>query len=271
VGSTLADAAIDLVTAAAAAWPGVDLDELAGHVRRLLPPDLDEPYLHTLRPADLALAYACSIGDAAALAEFDRRCQPVITAALRRMNASTSSIDEVAQVVRERLLVGAAGAAPRIADYAGRGDLARWVKATAVRMYLNELRKHRREVLLGDEEVMHVAVADELDPALAYAKQLYQPVFAASFVAAMTGLESRQRTLLRYRFVDGVTVEQIAALYEVHRATAHRWLNEAREALCAAAEREVRARLTIDASEVASLRRLIISQLDVSVARLLAE
>jgi RNA polymerase sigma-70 factor (ECF subfamily) len=96
-------------------------------------------------------------------------------------------------------------------------------------------------------------------------------VFAAAFVAAMGALDERQRTLLRYRFVDGLTVEQIAEVYGVHRATTHRHLNEARDALSGATEREVRARLTIDASEVASLRRLIISQLEVSVARLLAE
>lgn len=274
MGRALVEAAIDLVAdAARESWRELDLDgeALAAHVRRVLPADADDGYLQALRPADLVLAFGCATGQPMALAAFDQRCHPIVVAALRRMNASDAAIDEIAQVVRERLLVGRAGEPPRIAEYAGRGDLGRWVKATAVRMYLNDIRKHRREVLVGDEQVMAGVGAGELDPALAYAKELYRPVFAQAFVAAMGDLDQRQRTLLRYRFVDGLTVDQIATIFGVHRATAHRWLSEARNELCAATEREVRARLTIDASEVASLRRLIISQLDVSVARLLAE
>jgi RNA polymerase sigma-70 factor (ECF subfamily) len=270
----LVEAAIVLVAdAAREVWPelGVDGDALAAHVRCVLPTQLEDAYLKALRPADLVLAFGCATGQPKALAAFDQRCQPIIVAALRRMNASDAAIDEIAQVVRERLLVGRGGEPPRIAEYTGRGDLGRWVKATAVRTYLNDLRKHRREILVGDEEVMAGVGAGELDPALAYAKELYRPVFAQAFVAAMGDLHQRQRTLLRYRFVDGLTVDQIATAYSVHRATAHRWLSEARDELCAATEREVRARLTIDAGEVASLRRLIISQLDVSVARLLAD
>lgn len=274
MGRTLAEVAIDrVVDAAREFWPDGDIDReaVAAHVRRLLPDEMGDEYLEALRPAELALAFGCAAGRAAALAAFDQRCQPIVVAALRRMNASASAIDEIAQVVRERLLVGRGGEPPRIAEFAGRGDLGRWVKATAVRMYLNEVRKHHREVLLGDDEVMAGVSTGTLDPALAYAKELYRPVFAQAFVAAMSVLGERQRTLLRYRFVDGLIVEQIAALYGVHRATAHRWLADAQAELCAATEREVRARLTIDASEVASLRRLIISQLEVSVARLLAE
>src|SRR5262249_27085192 len=46
---------------------------------------------------------------------------------------AASILDEVKQVVRERLLVGTSGRGARITDYAGEGTLLTWVRVVALR------------------------------------------------------------------------------------------------------------------------------------------
>jgi predicted DNA-binding protein (UPF0251 family) len=78
------------------------------------------------------------------------------------------------------------------------------------------------------------------------------------------------KNVLRFRHVDGLTVEEIAALQRVHRGTVHRWLADARDQLARRAEALLRARLSIGADEYDSLCRLVESQLDWSLAKDLA-
>jgi RNA polymerase sigma-70 factor (ECF subfamily) len=113
---------------------------------------------------DLALATACARGDAAAIDAFDRLLRQVGTAAVRGLRGSDSDRDDVLQDVRAKLLVGTGERGPLIADYAGRGDLARWLKATVVRAYLNRVRGVRRETVVDDEVVFDRLMAPEIEP-----------------------------------------------------------------------------------------------------------
>lgn len=58
-------------------------------------------------------------------------------------------------------------------------------------------------------------------------KQLYRGEFRVAFDAALETLTPRERNLLRHQFVDHLNLDQIGALYQVHRATAWRWLTRA--------------------------------------------
>ncbi|MEM1013744.1 MAG: transcriptional regulator, partial [Planctomycetota bacterium] len=59
--------------------------------------------------------------------------------------------------------------------------------------------------------------------------------------------------------------------HDVHRATAARWLVSARETLAKDTQRILRARLHVTQSEIESLHRLVRSDLDVSLCRILSE
>ena len=269
----LAAALAGLGERARAERPGhaVDDVELARLAAARIDRDADPlAALAAIRAGDLALAGACARGDAAALAAFDAEVLPAAAAAVRGMRAGDAEIDEVVQRVRARLLVRDGDRAPRIADYGGRGDLARWVKATAIRTYLNQIRAVRREVPVGDDQVFEDLARPALDPELAYLKRRYRTELRAAFSAAVAELSDTQKNVLRFRHVDGLTVEEIAALHRVHRATAHRWLGEARDRVARRAEELLRARLAISAAEYASLCRLVESQLDWSLATDLA-
>ena len=97
--------------------------------------------LHTLRTADLYLTCACASNEPHALEVFEKKVLPAVDRALARLSLSSAAIDETKQVLRRRFFVGVDGAAPRIAAYAGRGDLRSWVRAAAVRAALRVIRR----------------------------------------------------------------------------------------------------------------------------------
>jgi RNA polymerase sigma-70 factor, ECF subfamily len=230
-----------------------------------------EDALEGLRPADLYLACACACGDASAVALFDARYMNEVVIALSRMRLSAAQVDEVKQLVRQRLFVAAASEPGKIAEYSGRGDLRRWVRTVALRTCLNLLRKGKAEVLVGDDQVLaNLAVAGD-DPELAYMKQRYRGDFKQAFVDTLAALSARDQTLLRYHHVDSLNIDEIGAIYRVHRVTAYRWLEKAREALVIGIQQRLKERLRLDQGELDSVLRLIRSQLHLSLVRHLGD
>jgi RNA polymerase sigma-70 factor (ECF subfamily) len=71
--------------------------------------------------------------------------------------------------------------------------------------------------------------------------------------------------------LDGASIDRIAAVHSVHRATAARWLERIRERLASGTRRLLQERLRVSRDELASLVRLIDSQLDLSLSTLLSD
>lgn len=114
------------------------------------------------------------------------------------------------------------------------------------------------------------AHAPEDDPELAYMKATYRAAFKSAFQEALESLQSRERTLRKQQIVDGLGIDELGALYEVHRATAARWVAAAREKLLLRTWRAFIARVRITSDECESIMRMVRSQLDVSLHRRLA-
>jgi RNA polymerase sigma-70 factor, ECF subfamily len=257
---------------ARSAWPELAPDDaaFAGHVAARLP--ADEPVgeaLDRLRPADLYLAWGCARGDRAAIVAFERELGDQIRLALTKVDAPAQVKEDAVQILRERLWVAHGSRPPRVADYAGRGQLRRWVQAAAVRTCIDLVRQHRREIALDDRHAAALPAADA-DPELAHLRRLYGPVFHESFEAAIARLDERQQTMLRHHLVDGLTIDDIGALYGVHRTTAYRWIDRARDRLVTGTRQEMVARLAVEPREVDSILRVIRSEVHLSVKRYLA-
>src|SRR5262245_43054013 len=109
--------------------------------------------------AGVVLAWAVVRGDKQAHARFDRYVADEIVAAARKIDRAAAFADEVHQAVRIRLVVGEAGATPRLATYRGRGPLRAWVAIAALRVALNA---RRDAPLAGD--VLEDLVDREPDP-----------------------------------------------------------------------------------------------------------
>ena len=98
-------------------------------------------------------------------------------------------------------------------------------------------------------------------------KRTYSSEFKAAFGEALGGLGAREQTLLRYHHVDGLNIDEIGAIYRVHRVTAFRWLEKAKELLVKSTLEKLRARLKLDPGELDSVLRMIRSQIHLSLVR----
>lgn len=219
--------------------------------------------------SDLYVAAAVLDGQPEAMRVFDGELESALTTALGKLGASPQECAEVGQQVRQRLLVPTPERRARLADYEGRGPLRSWLRATVGRTFLNLRRGEKREVLVDDEAVLDALHEGGVDAELAHMRETYKKQFRESFHQALAGLTDRQKVLLRYRFVDRVSIDKIGKIYNVHRATVHRWLAEARSDLAIHTEKNLRTRLGLSPSEFHSIRRLVVSQLDVSLSRVL--
>jgi RNA polymerase sigma-70 factor (ECF subfamily) len=259
------------VARAAAAWPGFTVDAerfVAAIAARLADGVPPARALEAMQVDDLYLACGCAVGEPAALAGFEQRCGTAIERAIAATGASAAERADLGQVVRQRLLVAPAdGDTPRIAAYSARGPLAAWVRVVATREAARMLGRARREVADNDE--LAGLLADGDDPEIGYLKRLYRGEFKRAFQAAIEALTDRQRLLLRQHVLDGLSIDQLAALYGAHRSTTARWLEAARDAVLAGTQRELVQRLQLSRGELASVMRLIHSQLDVSLSRVL--
>jgi RNA polymerase sigma-70 factor (ECF subfamily) len=252
-------------------YPGIDLSdsEFAEHLGKCLRGgEADAGEIASRVTKDIYLACGCVAGDETALGLLDGQVLATLPAAMGRLKLSSAAIDEAIQRARAKLLVGKEGIG-KIADFSGTGDLRGWVKVIAIRDALRTARKEKREVSLSDE-LQAALPASALDPDLAYQQRLYRAEFKSSFAAAVDELTPRERTLLRQSIVYHSTVDQVAVVYQVHRATAARWIAKAKERLATRTRAHLRERLSLSESQFHSIVRLIESQMDLSVERLLA-
>jgi RNA polymerase sigma-70 factor (ECF subfamily) len=208
---------------------------------------------------DLRLAAAVLAGEPAAVARFEREVLAGIDPAVARVDPALA--DEVRQELRVRLLVER-----RLEQYAGRGPLLAWVRVAAMRTALN-LRRARRPG--DDEQRLAELVAVEPDPELRHLRSTYRAAYAEALAAAFAALPDRSRVVLRLHWVDGLRLAQIAGLYGVHESSVSRWLAAAADSVAAGTRARLVEQLRLGADTLASVERLVRSQLDLSLRQLL--
>ena len=253
---------------ARARWPQIELsnacfeaqiEELAIPAERILD-----------RADDLFLAVACAEGNAKALAQFESLIVAGAQTSVRRYG-NDDFVDEVIQRLRVSLLVGESEASARIARYDGRASLRAWVGICAVRMALYLLRGQRNRREFSADWSSAVFAISTGDATLDGLKQQYASAFQDALRLASGQLSPRQRTLMRLRFSHGVTVDEIAATYVVHRVTAWRWLQGAQEALLANVITQLKLAIPNDEIGLNSLMQLVESQIAFSMTSLFEE
>jgi RNA polymerase sigma-70 factor (ECF subfamily) len=244
-------------------WPGLAVTDAAfvSYLAARIPEGALPAALRELH-VDLYLACGCVAGDPAAVAAFQRTIVADLDA--RIVPAAAERLDELRQLVIEKALV--ADGTPRIATYRGRGPLHAWVRVTAVRISIDLVRAKPDGRSLADAS-LDAVIDTTASPELLHVKTLYKAELKRSIETAAAQLSARERNLLRYSLLDGLGIDELAALYHVHRATAARWLVSARDALGAATKRDLTARLGLQREELVSLMRVVESQLEISWSR----
>jgi RNA polymerase sigma-70 factor (ECF subfamily) len=222
------------------------------------------------RAAELYLACGCAQGLAPALTVFELRFLSQVPAFLGRLALPDSTLAEIKQLLRAKLFVKTPAGPAKISEYSGQGALHGWLRVVAMRTAISLLRSTDGKHLttLSDEDQ---ALSVTEDPELSYLRNRYQSEFKEAFASALGQLGSEQRNLLRLHLIDGMNIDKLAVMFQIHRATAARWLHSAREAVFTQTRRLLQQRLRLSPTEFDSLVRVLRSQLDLSVTRLLAE
>jgi RNA polymerase sigma-70 factor (ECF subfamily) len=261
----------ELLAHARAAQPDVEIDEpaLAARLTEYFAGSADPTAeLAVLDIADLRIAFACARGVPAALAALERDYLGPARSALTRMLDPAAAQDAM-QAVRERVLVARDGQPPRIDEYQGRGSLAAWLKVTAVRIGMRMRRRQRHELTPEDEDSMFLELPAVLSAEIEPSRWRYSEAFKRAFHAALNALPPRERTFLRLQFIDELTVDQVGALYRVHRATAARWLAAARQSLLEQTSIHLAGELGLSLDQLKSILEIVISHVDLSLLRAL--
>jgi RNA polymerase sigma-70 factor (ECF subfamily) len=261
------------VDEARAAWPGIRLDPetfVRDVAQRMVRGESPLEVLAAIRAADLYLARACAHRDPMAVEAFESAFIDEIERSVEKMAGDAIRSDDFKQEFRQKLFLGKPGITPKIADYSGRGSLRRWVRISAKRTYIDLMRARQRapEVPVGDEPLVNEGAA-QLDPELAYVKRRYQLEFREAFTEALGRLSTRQRNVLRHHFVHRLRLDEIAGIYRVHRATVARWIADARKQLLENTRSALERQLAVNSQEFESIVRLVQSELDLTVSRLL--
>jgi RNA polymerase sigma factor (sigma-70 family) len=188
--------------------------------------------------ADLALACACSEGNAAAWDFFMARFRPELYRAGRAI-ARESAGCELADSLYAELygLREVAGQRKSLFDYfLGRSKLTTWLHAILAQRHVDGIRRARRTEPLEEGEagepsstnsaasLAGSAAASSPDPE----RNRFLAILQVVLTAALDALAPRDRLRLAYYYVEGLTLAEIGRLVGEHEATVSRKLERTR-------------------------------------------
>jgi RNA polymerase sigma-70 factor (ECF subfamily) len=175
---------------------------------------------------------------------------------------------EARQLVFDRLLVAPEGGVARIGQYGGEGTLAGFVRSFAARTFLH-VANGRRTLETLEEALLRDRAG--LEPELAALKKSYLKEFGVAIKLTVASLTPKERELLRYAVAEDVGVTVLGRMYSVSRGTAADWLQAAREKLELRARQNIGERLRVPDRDLANAIAYVSRQLDLALARGLAE
>jgi RNA polymerase sigma-70 factor (ECF subfamily) len=248
-------------------WPGVQALSLEAFGVRVAErlggaPSAALETMKKLHLGDLYLAQACGLGDARAMRHVEEAFMPDVAVSLRGLRLLPAEVDEELQRVREHLFVASDDRPPRIATYSGQGPLVNWLRVVAMRQGLRRVRgaSSSEEVQL---EHLPELITDTTERD--YVRGAHQADVAKAFQEAFESLSDRDRSVLRMRVLDGLSMPDIAAVYRVNPSSVSRWVSRATERVLRRMRRLLSTRLNLTASDVDSLINAVESQLEVSL------
>lgn len=196
-----------------------------------------ENYLESLHLPDLALAAACSSGNASAWDIFMVRYRPELHRAARAIAGESQGRDLADSLYAELFgLRESDGERKSLFDYFhGRSKLGTWLRAILAQRHVDQLRRSARiESLEDNGEDSPSAMSSHPSTAMAANDPERDHLLAILQVAVTTviaALDSRDRLRLAYYYINELTLAQIGKLLGEHEATVSRKLERTRREL----------------------------------------
>jgi len=187
----------------------------------------------------------------------------VARAAISRVNRDGDFVQEVLQEVWAKLLVGPNA---KVRQYSGRGPLLGWIRVAAARVALDHCRGKGVRAL-REVELTEQLAAQGASPEAFLTKARLGPAFQHAVQRAVEALAAQDRNVLRMHVSGGCTIDEIGRVYNVHRATAARWIDRSRLRIYDAVRCELCTQDSkLTESEFKSLANLLRSQLELHLS-----
>jgi RNA polymerase sigma-70 factor len=261
---------------ARARWQGVNLSpelfmrHLAERLPEVGPGSTVESVLGQMSLDELYLACACLHQVPLSAEAFEQHYLRKLPGLLRHRERSAAAIDEICQLTGVKLLVASAeGGPPKIAGYTGKGALMNWVRVIAAHVASREREKGGREDS-QDEEVIGRQLGVE-DPRSRFLKDHHREDLRQAMREAFASLSEDERYHLRLYYVDGLSGYEMAPLLGTSQPTVARRLASIREKIHTQTRRHLQEKLGLNQQEFQSFMKLVDSQFDLSLSKLLGE
>lgn len=211
---------------------------------------------------DIYLCCACAAGNQAALIAFEREAHDLVHEAILRVHREPNFVAETQQEFWKKLLVGPGA---KIRNYLGRGPLQVWLRVAATRLAID--RRRAECVAAGretrDTELGECLAEQDFGPESSLTRARFYSAFREALQRAVLGLSKKERNLLRMHVLGHCSIDQIGRAYNVHRATAARWLEQVRERIGESVRQELElVGPPLTASEFRSVARVVGGDLD---------
>lgn len=237
-------------------WPSLEVTETSFTARLAAVLESASPSpttIEAIRPTEQMLVVACLERRPGAIVAFERYAFGLVPSVAHRF-ASVLTADELLQRVRAKVLTPAPEEPPLLARFSGVTSLERWIRIVAVRLGLDAARssqrRHTRERTLPD-------ALPQRDPEFYWMRQLYTQNFERILCECLVALPVRDRNLLKAQIVHGMSLDEMARVWSVHRATVARWLRAARLGLLGSVRTGLQVQAGLSESEVDSVLNLI--------------
>ncbi len=180
------------------------------------------------RAADIYVACACVMAIPGSAELLMQRHQRSVQQSLGRMKLTNEQFEEAYATFLRIVLIGEAST-PAIATYKALGSLDGWMRVTATRAAHRVLRGRQPEAIALsdrsiDQGVWHSAEHDAL-------RREFRERFTASMTHSFATLSSQDRRALRQHYQDKLSIDVLAQVWNLHRASAARRIAGARTRL----------------------------------------
>jgi RNA polymerase sigma-70 factor (ECF subfamily) len=108
------------------------------------------------------------------------------------------------------------------------------------------------------------------DPEYEHLRAQYREPFRKAFESALGELPKDDRTVLRLHYVDGLNIEGIGRVFQVHRATVARWLVRIRQDVLTRAKALLAERLGAEIDEAGSVIGVLGAEIELTLSRVLS-
>jgi RNA polymerase sigma-70 factor (ECF subfamily) len=223
-------------------------------------------FIGEIRADDLCLIIACERGDEQAWEDLVANFDSTVKSAARKISSNQEDAEDLASSIWAELyglrLDADGNKKSKLAYYSGRGSLAGWLRAVVSQLAVDQFRKQSKFVQIEEDREFenlaseaaagdnHNFASHGQNPEELFTEGQTAADVSEALAAAIAGLETEDRLILKLYYFDDLKLKDIAATFGYHEATASRRLTRVQSDIRKGVEKELKTRHGWTDSEV---------------------